>query len=278
VIVKLGGSGSIGDVNTSQRTWRGRLRLEAIRRWADVVVVLTELMKKEALSAGVPENRIHMFNNGIDSSLYVFEQTKDEAKQVLGLDGKMIILFIGRLDPVKSLSTVLNALALSLDQLHVLHLLIVGDGPERTILEKKVRDLQIDSKVSFMGNQKDVRLFLCAADVFVLPSKTEGISNALLEAMSAQIPCLATPVGGNLEVLDGGKYGLLVPVGDVQAWADALVKAGSDSEWRAALGGTAHERILAQYDFNVVGRQYEHLYYELMGQVAPFGNEYGGKS
>jgi len=276
VIVKLGGSGSIGDVSTSQRTWRGRLRLEAIRRWADVVVVLTDVMRTEALSAGISNERIRTFNNGIDASLYIFEQTKDDAKHALGLAGKMVVLFAGRLDPVKSLPTILDAFSLALHQLPALHLLILGDGPERALLENQSRDLGIDSNVDFMGNQANLKLYLCATDIFALPSKTEGISNALLEAMSAQIPCLATPVGGNLEVLADGKYGLMVPVGDVQAWSDALVEVGSNSDRRSKLGFSARQRILAQYDFNVVGRQYEQLYLELAGRFLPVRNEPGG--
>lgn len=269
VIVKLGGSGSIGDVKTSQRTWRGRIRLAAIRHWADVVIVLTDVMRTEALSAGIPEDRIRMINNGIDVSLYDFDVKKEDAKQALGLDGKTVILFIGRLDPVKSLSTLLDALPLALDRVPDLHLIIVGDGPDRVLLENQSREFHLDSKVEFTGNQKDVKPYLNAADMFVLCSKTEGISNALLEAMSARVACLATPVGGNLEVLAGGKYGLMVPVGDAKAWADALVQVACDADLRTKLGRNARERILEQYDFNVVGRRYENLYHELTNRFAP---------
>ncbi len=268
VIVKLGGSGSIGDVHTSRRTWRGRLRLAAIRRWADVVIVLTDVMRAEALSAGISPEQLRIFNNGIDASAYNFEAAKEIAKHELGLDGKTVILFVGRLDPVKSLSTILDALALSLDPRPALHLIIVGDGPERIRLETQAQTLGITTLVEFTGNQKDVRRYLQAADMFVLPSITEGISNALLEAMAAGIACLATPVGGNLEVLAQGQYGRLVPVGDVNAWAKALADVGNDLELRTTLGQAARGRIFAQYDFNVVGAQYEILYAELLGTAA----------
>jgi len=264
VIVKLGGSGSIGDVYTSRRTWRGRLRLAAIRRWADIVIVLTDVMRNEALSAGISPEHIRIFNNGIDASSYRFENAKENAKHELGLDGKTILLFVGRLDPVKSLSTLLEALALSLDLRPALHLIIVGDGPERIRLETQAKTLGVAKMVEFSGNQKDVRSYLQVADMFVLPSITEGISNALLEAMASGVACLATPVGGNLEVLAQGQYGMLVPVGDVNAWAKAFADLGNDLELRTKLGQVARERILAQYDFNVVGAQYEALYTELL--------------
>jgi glycosyltransferase involved in cell wall biosynthesis len=104
--------------------------------------------------------------------------------------------------------------------------------------------------------------------MFVLPSITEGISNALLEAMAAGVACLATPVGGNLEVLAQGKYGVLIPVGDVSAWAKAFTEIGNDPALRAKLGQIARERIFSQYDFNVVGAQYEDLYSELLGSTS----------
>jgi len=274
VIVKLGGSGSIGDVHTSQRTWRGQLRLAAIRRWADIVIVLTDVMRNEALSAGIPPGHIRIFNNGIDASSYKFDTSKVEAKHQLGLDGKTLLLFVGRLDPVKSLSTVLEALALSLDLSPALHLIIVGDGPERIRLETQAKTLGVTNMVEFPGNQKDVRRYLQAADMFVLPSITEGISNALLEAMAAGVACLATPVGGNLEVLVQGKYGVLIPVGDANAWAKALTEIGNDPALRAKLGQLARERIFNQYDFNVVGAQYESLYTELLGNATgPYTNK-----
>lgn len=264
VIVKLGGSGTIGDISTSLRTWRGRLRLAAIRRWSDVIVVLTEIMRNEAISAGIPLSKIRIFNNGIDTSLYLGYDTKDVAKELLHLDDKKVILFVGRLDPVKSLPTLLDALAISLNRCPDLFLLILGDGPERASLEAQVERLGLVSHVNFEGNQKDVRPFLGAADIFVLPSKTEGISNALLEGMAAGLACLVTPVGGNLDVVESGKSGLYIPVGDVSAWSDGLIKIAQNDELRSALGNAARRRIQETYDFEVVGAQYESLYRSLL--------------
>jgi glycosyltransferase involved in cell wall biosynthesis len=266
VIVKLGGSGSIGDIHTSKRTVRGRLRLAVIRRWADVVIVLTEVMQAEALSVGIPPEHIRIFNNGIDASLYAFEGSRESVKRELGLGGKTIILFVGRLDPVKSISTVIEALARSLDRNPDLYLQIVGDGPERATLEAQAKALGVSKMVGFVGNQKDVQRYLRSADLFVLPSVTEGISNALLEAMASGIACLATPVGGNLEVLAQGRYGMMIPVGDVNAWSAAFITVGNDPSLRTTLGAAARERILTHYDFNVVGAQYESLYAELLGK------------
>jgi glycosyltransferase involved in cell wall biosynthesis len=266
VIVKLGGSGAIGDVSVSRATWRGRLRFAAIRRWADVVVTLTDVMRDEALSIGIPETRVRRFNNGIDADAYVFGRSKDTAKSELGLNGKTVALFVGRVEPVKSLSTVLEALASALKPCPALHLMIVGDGSERVSLEERTGSLGINKHVTFAGNQKDIRPYLQAADIFVLPSQTEGISNALLEAMASGLACIATPVGGNLEVLAQGQYGKLVPVENIPAWKNALAELGNNLEERKQLGDLARQRILADYDFSVVGARYEALYTELLGE------------
>lgn len=265
VVVKLGGSNAIGDVNVSINTLRGRLRLAAIRKWADVVVVLTEVMRDEALSIGVPRENIRTFNNGIDLSAYAFDQSsREEAKGSFGLTGKTVLLFVGRLDPIKSLSTILDALVIATKSCSTLHFIVVGDGPEKQPLEVRAHSLGIEKFVTFAGNQKNIPSYLQAADIFVLPSITEGISNALLEAMSASLACVATPVGGSNEVLAQGKYGKMVPVMDVQAWADALIELGMDTQQRARLGELARQRILSSYDFKVVGAHYESLYNDLL--------------
>jgi len=269
VIVKLGGSNAIGDIQVSMSTWRGRLRLWAIRRWAHKVIALTDVMRDEALQAGVPAERVRIMNNGIDGASYLSSQKeREDAKHSLNLVDKSVALFIGRLDPVKSLSTTIDAIHIAKDKHPSIHFVIVGDGPEREKLEAQVQNLDVQANISFAGNQKNVRPYLQAADMFLLPSITEGISNALLEAMASGLPCLATPVGGNNEVLEHGKYGLMVPVANVSEWADALVRMATTESLRKELGTKAHERVLSMYDFNVVGSQYEKLYSELMSEVS----------
>lgn len=265
VIVKLGGSNAIGDVQVSMQTWRGRLRFWAIRRWADAVIALTDVMRSEALQIGIPPERVRILNNGIDASAYIYNaEEKRVAKRQLGQEGNPIALFIGRLDPVKSLSTVIDAMKIAQTSNPALRFMIVGDGAERTALEALVKQHNLEEKVIFAGNQKEISLYLKAGDMFVLPSFTEGISNALLEAMASSLTCLATPVGGNNEVLDRGRYGVMVPVSDVQAWADALLEYGNDVSKRQIMGQKARERIMNTYDFSVVGAQYEQMYNELL--------------
>lgn len=260
VIVKLGNSGEFGDIRVSQKTLRGRVRLYALRHWADAVIALDDAMQTEALSAGFNPHRLCRMNNGIDIESFSSTHSKAESKSALKLDGKVIVLFMGRLSEQKSLPTLLNAFALARKNCSTLHLLLLGDGPSRPALESQAGALGILDNVTFAGSQRDVRPWLEAADVFALPSVSEGISNSLLEAMSAGLACIATPVGGNAQVLDVGVCGILLPPRDESAWAAALAGLGNDSQRRERLGMAARQRVRTCYDFSIVGEQYESLY------------------
>ncbi len=263
VLVKLGNSGEFGDIRVSQKTLRGRVRLSALRHWADAVIALDEAMHAEALAAGFDPRQLRRMNNGVDFESFSPTRSKAEARSKLKLDGKVIILFVGRLSEQKSLPTLINAFAVARKNSAALHLLLLGDGPSRPALESQTEALGISECVTFAGSQRDVRAYLEAADVFALPSISEGISNALLEAMSAGLACVATPVGGNAEVLNSGACGILVPPRDESAWAAALAELGNDSQRRERLGAAARARVRERYDFSVVGGQYESLYREL---------------
>jgi glycosyltransferase involved in cell wall biosynthesis len=265
VVVKLGNSGEFGDIQVSQKTWRGRLRLSVFRRWADVVIVLDEAMQYEALSAGFNSKCIRRMSNGINAKAFTTSNSRQDAQSALGLAGKVVVLSMGRLAAQKSLPVLFRSFAGALPGCPDLHLLILGDGLGRAALEEMAKSLNISGHVTFAGNQADVKPYLNAADLFVLPSASEGISNALLEAMSAGLACLATPVGGNTEVLDDGRCGMLLPVGDVRAWSEALIGLGQSAQTREHLGKAAQERIRSEYDFGVVGERYESLYAELLG-------------
>ena len=263
VVVKLGNSGEFGDIRVSQKTLRGRVRLFALRRWADAVIALDDAMQVEALEAGFDARRLRRMNNGINFESFLSTRTKEEAKSALNLSGKVIVLFMGRLSEQKSLPTLFNAFAVARKDCPALHLLLLGDGPSRRALEFQAEKLDLSAHVTFAGSQRDVRPYLEAADVFALPSVSEGISNALLEAMSAGLACVATPVGGNAEVLDAGACGVLLPPRDESAWAAALAELGNDSQRRERLGTAARQRVRERYDFSIVGGQYESLYREL---------------
>jgi glycosyltransferase involved in cell wall biosynthesis len=207
-------------------------------------------------------------SNGIDMHPFISPVSRDKAKAVLGYQDKVLVLFVGRLVVQKSLPTLLKAFQQAVAHCPELHLVLVGNGPEYNTLLELARELNILVNITFTGNQEDVKPYLFASDIFVLPSETEGMSNALLEGMAAGLPCLATPVGASAEMLDFGRCGLLLPVGDVSAWGQALVDLGRSPRRCAELGKAARQRIMAEYDFSVIGARYKALYEDLTEKTA----------
>lgn len=268
-IIKLGNSGEFGDILTSERTLRGRLRLSMIRSWANVVIVLDSVMRQEALKAGFDPKRVRLVSNGVDVAALTADGLKSRPAPMMQPEDAIVAIFVGRLTKQKSLTTLLQAVSIAVKSCPSLHLVLLGDGSERSNLEQQAVALDITRHVTFVGYQPKVESYLRNAHIFVLPSVSEGISNALLEAMALGLPCLASAVGGNPEVLDHGKYGVLLPPNDVKAWAGALEEMAAASSLRLEMGQLARQRIAEKYDLSVIGMKYEELYQELLTEGSP---------
>jgi len=170
--------------------------------------------------------------------------------------------YVGQLGPVKSVGTLLEALALLRPELPDLHLRIVGDGPLRAELEARADRPDLAGGVSFVGYRTDVPAQLALADAFVLPSVNENQPLALLEAMGAGLACVASHVGGIPEVL--ADTGLLVPPGDAPALARALRRLAMERGLAADLGNRAAERARDRYSIARCADSHLELYGELV--------------
>ena len=136
-------------------------------------------------------------------------------------------------------------------------LLLVGDGPERSSLERLARDLGVAGRVIFAGYQADPAPYLAAMNLFVLPSRSEGLSVALLEAMAAGVPVLVTEVGANREVIADGEAGTLLP-DDEERWPVALASALADNAREKV--AAAQARVKTHYSLETTLDQYEKIY------------------
>jgi sugar transferase (PEP-CTERM/EpsH1 system associated) len=172
----------------------------------------------------------------------------------------LLIGNVGRLDPVKDIPTLLGALAGVLPQYPNSRLAIVGDGPSREALQRQSRDLKIDHAVIWLGRRDDVPALLRCFDVFVQSSLFEGMSNTILEAMATGLPIIASETGGNAELVAPGVNGLLFPVGDVSALANALRLYLSDSTLRKAHALESRRRVLKQFEIGQMTQRYMDLY------------------
>ena len=236
-LVTVLGTGPHGDLARLAGKPFGRVRGRLLAR-AAWFVALSADARRELLDFGVPARRIFTVPNGVDLASYRPADAREQGRlrQRLGLPpGRFVAAFVGRLHPVKDLDTLLE----SWKRMSELDLLVVGDGPDRARLESITDRLGIRRRVTFLGESAAVADILRASDCFLLSSRGEGMSNALLEAMACGLPCLASQsVGGARELLDEGR-GLLVADGDVAAWTDAIGAVAGDPGLRAKMGGAA---------------------------------------
>ena len=255
VIAKLANSGPASDVRKmreSRQLALARFLLPTALR-CDRFVALNPDVVAELTAAGVPPDRIVAVPNGVE--------TDHGPRSDHRLHDPACVLYVGRLHPQKGLDTLLHAFAAlrrDLDRPVVLR--IVGDGPLRDDLVGLAERLGIAAAVDFVGQRDDVRSYLDGADAFVLPSRAEGLSNALLEAMAAGVPPVVSDIPGNRDVVDDGRAGLVVAVDDVAALAVALARVLADAALRAALGAGARRTVERTYALDSVAARYTALY------------------
>ncbi len=232
------------DVNTFQTAplpWKLRLYRALYLRAArapDAIIVPSEHVARLVRGWGVPPQRVHVIYNAIpDPGLIGIERAA--LRHELGLPPAYLLVSVARLTPVKGVDVALEALKLLPDCVFV----VVGDGEQQDELEKRAPR----GRVHFVGRKPhDVTLrFIRAADVFVLSSRTEGLSHVLLEALAVGTPAVATRVGGNPEILTHEVDGLLVPSEDPAALATAIERYRADPGFAARVAAAARVRSAA---------------------------------
>ncbi len=235
-----------------------RLRRWIVRVRADRLVAVNRDIASALLELGIPPRRVALIPNGID--LATGGPAVDPAglrRDLLGQGAAGVVLYVGRLVEEKGLDRLLEAWAALADRDRH-RLVLVGDGPLREGLEARARALGIEAAVRFAGHQREVAAFYAAADVFVLPSLTEGLSNALLEAMVAGLPVVVSDITGNRQIVDEAS-GFLVDWGRPRACAALLARLLAEPELRRRAGAAARERVRA-FAMPEIAERYHRLY------------------
>jgi len=179
---------------------------------------------------GVPPHRVSQIYNGVDTERFRPAPVRGRISGCpFGQADDFVAGWVGRMDPVKDLPNLVQAFARAARRsASPLRLVLVGDGPMRPAVERLIAQHGLGDRVWLAGERADVAEIMRGLDCFVLPSLGEGISNTVLEAMATRLAIIATRVGGNAELIEPGMTGLLVPPGDRDALADALVRYASD--------------------------------------------------
>ena len=218
-------------------------------RWslpkADLVMTVCEAFAQELVSVNkVRREKIRVQHNPIRSGPIPDPAEVKALRERLGIsDHERVILSVGRLSKEKAQADLILAFQRLCGACADYKLVIVGDGPERAGLEATAAALLIDKQVVFTGQVSDVMPFYTTAEVFVLPSHSEGSPNVLLEAMGAEVPVVATAVGGVPEIVEDQMSALLVPPGDPPAMANAIDRLVKDIELGARLSRNAAELV-----------------------------------
>jgi L-malate glycosyltransferase len=244
---------------------RGVLREPTTVEWllTDAVIAVSRDTARICPAAKLTD--VQVIYNGVTPAEP--KRPRAEVRAELGLPKDAVVAIqVANLLPVKAHDILVPALARLRDRGIALTMLVVGEGPERPRIEALAKELDLGpDRLRILGFRTDVPDLLGASDLFVLPSRMEGLPLSALEAMAQRLPVVTTRVGGIPEVVLEGEQGLLVPPEDAPALADALGKLAESAELRRAMGDSGYARAREQFSFERMTDTYDNLYARLVG-------------
>jgi glycosyltransferase involved in cell wall biosynthesis len=223
-------------------------------------IATTGTIEENFLAAGIPRERIFRIPNAVSVP------AETGRANAAGAD----CLFVGNLtqQPAKGFDVLLKAFVEVVRARPDAKLEVIGGGDSAPYADY-ARELGIAGSVVFRGKRRDVPAFLSAAALFVLPSRREGMSNALLEAMACAVPCVATDISGSKDLISDGENGLLVPVEDPAALAAAMLKLLGDPAAARRMGEKGRETVKRMCDIGAVAGKYAEAYGKITGTARP---------
>lgn len=233
-----------------------------INRHTDAFIAPSAAVKDSILNqGGARADDIRLIYNGLDAERFSIGVDRAEARGELGVPlDALLVGVVGRMWPVKGHAWLVRAVRRLVDTLPDVHLVLLGDGSEEENLRALAAELGVAGHVTFAGYGRDIPRALAALDVFALPSLSEGMSNAIIEAMAAGRPVVATRVGGNPECVVDGETGFIVPPADDAALADRIGFLLTHPDRARAMGEAGRARRQALFDMEEMVRQTVELY------------------
>lgn len=264
IVSKSMRGGKLGDMERMRRNRLSSSRISSVFPRVDRFIVISREIREELAAAGVPETQMAFIPNGVDRAHYVplalAEKQRQRAR--LGLGDGPVAIFTGRLSHEKRVAELIEAWGRVRGEFPDAQLLVLGTGPEAD----RLAAMGVPG-VRLLGHVDNVRDYLQAADIFVLPSSTEGLSNAMLEAMATGLAVIVTEVGGAPDLIAHGEQGWLIAPdvpGELDAGLRTLLR---DGELRARMGLAARERVLADYALDVTVARLCALYRDVTGKA-----------
>ncbi len=234
------------------------------------LIALTEAERDDHLERGVGrEDQFVVIPSGIDLERFQDGgQTRSERPDWFPCPpGSFVVGSVGWLTPVKGHRFLIEAAARLKPFFPNLHVVLVGNGELQTELSALADRLGLKDSVHFLGERDDVEVCLSAMDLFVLPSLNEGMGRALVEAMAAGLPVIASRTGGVPALIEHGRTGLLVPAGDADALAEAIRQALDRPDWAKRMGQAASQRIDRMFDAAAMVHAVEQVYEQALSEA-----------
>jgi sugar transferase (PEP-CTERM/EpsH1 system associated) len=231
---------------------------------------------------GVPQKRITQIYNGVDIDLFQPPSAGREAIGPYSDPRYFVVGTVGRMQPVKDQVTLVHAMIelwrSDESARRWLRLALIGDGPLRRDIEELVKQQDVADYAWLAGSRDDVPRVMRGLDLFVLPSRAEGVSNTLLEAMASGLPAVATRVGGNSELMEEGRTGILVPPLEPLAMAAAIREYYLNRDMARHHGASAREAATRRFGLDVMVDNYLHLYDRFSAGSGPRAGFAAGKT
>ena len=238
-------------------------RHRSVEKWmsrhADAVCANAEGVRRVCIEEeGSAPERTFVVRNGLD--LERFDALAARPLQGPLPAGRPLVAVVANLWPVKGHRTLVEAIARVHAENPGARFALVGEGPERPFLERRIADLRLQAVVELLGTRYDVPAILARADAACLASHAEGLPNAIMEAMAASLPVVATAVGGTPELVIPGETGFLAPSGDPGQLAGALLRVLGDPEDARRMGGRGRRLIAAEYSLDRLAAAHGAMY------------------
>lgn len=244
----------------------GRLfRKTVARLFSNAVIAVSEVVREDLIKSGVPASMVVTIPNGVDLAAFPAPARRFAGpgmKDGVG-DARVTVGTAARLHPQKALDVMIDAARIIVDAAPKTRFLIAGTGPSESDLRRKIQELQLGSHVEMAGFVEDVPAFLSQLDIYILSSRYEGLPFAVLEAMAAGLPVVATNVGGVPEAVVDGVTGILVPPGDSRLLAEGILRLIRDPQMAARMGMAGRARVEEMFSAEVMAKKTVEVYEEI---------------
>jgi glycosyltransferase involved in cell wall biosynthesis len=239
-----------------------------LERFTDLSLAVSQGVQQHLLrELRISPQKLRVLYNGIDLEYLRRHRQRDEMRALLGIPAaEPVVGVVARLDHwAKGHGELFQALA-EVRTHYPLRCLVIGGGRRQPEMEAMVQELNLTPWVHFLGHRSDIPDLLAALDIFVLPSHSEGVSRSLLEAMASGLPVVVSEAGGSPEVVHHEVNGLLVPVKNAPAFAQALIRLLANPDWAKQLGLAAAQRVADNFSLDCLGQELNEIYKELAKQ------------